>query len=131
MVVATVVLIHISAKTSMAFPPCRAATAFQLAVSSMSATAATGGVLARAIATTLTTGTCTTAARAQATTTTIRAACSVFVACRIERFYAPLLAKQAQCTSVCRKTGGVDEKNLRQWWCGCQAVCFSIRKLLK
>jgi len=52
----------------------------------MSATSATGGVPPRAIATTLTAGACTTAARARAGTTTIRTACLVFGACRTRRF---------------------------------------------
>jgi hypothetical protein len=44
-------------KASAAFPPCRAATAILVAISTMSATTATGGVPVRTIATTLTTGT--------------------------------------------------------------------------
>jgi len=72
-------------KASAAFPPCRAATAIRMAISTMSATTATGGVvLRRAVLTTPTTGTCTSATRMSSGTTTIRAACSVFVACRTE-----------------------------------------------
>ena len=65
----------------MAFPPCLAASAV-MAVSTMPATAATGGVLVRTIAATPTTGVCTTTTRTPTTTATLRATCSVFVACR-------------------------------------------------
>ena len=91
----------------MVFPPCRAAAAILVAVSPMSATTATGGVPRRTVAATLTTGTWATAASSWATTTAIRATCSVFGACRTE-------AKPA----ASRKASGVDEKKFALWWCG-------------
>jgi len=80
----------------MAFPPCRAASAIRMAISTMSAATATGGVPLSTVAATPTTGVWATAARACTTTTALRAACSVFVAFRTEgAFTRPPLAKQA------------------------------------
>jgi len=84
------------ALTFMAFPPCRAAAAVPMAISAVPATTASGGVvLARTVAASPTTGVWATTTRAPSTTTTIRATCSVFVACRTKRVAPPLAVRQA------------------------------------
>jgi len=82
----------------MDFRLCPAATAIiPAAISTMSATAAVGGVAPRAIATSPTPGVCIMTRAPTTTTTTIRATCTVFVVCRTEGALTrpPLAARQA------------------------------------
>ena len=107
------------ALTISAFPPCRAASAVQMAVSTMSATSATGGVHPSTVAATLTSGTWTTT-RTPTTTSTVRATCSVFVVYRTRRvgfgYAQPTLIERSR-NERCNR-GRVGEKNLHQGWCG-------------
>ena len=65
----------IRAKTLMAFRPCRAVTAVLVAVSTVSASTASGGVAVSTIATSPTAGTCTTTTSSPTGTSTIRRTC--------------------------------------------------------
>jgi len=66
------------------FRPCRAATAIRMAVSTLSATAATGGVPRRAA------GSCTPATAMWTGTSSTSHSCTLFVACRTKRVAPPL-----------------------------------------
>ncbi len=69
---------------------CRAATAIQLAISAMSASTATGGVLRNTMPAMPSTGTWVTTSRVSSGTTTIRATCGVFVASKIKKTHKTL-----------------------------------------
>jgi len=103
------VLATATVRTITAFPPCRAATAVRMAVSTVSAATAAGGVLASTVAAASTTGTLSTTTTRTLPGRPVRATCLVFVACRTRRV---VLAKQAQCAATSREASGVDEKNL-------------------
>ena len=96
--------VQTTARTIMAFRLFRAATAIPLAISTMSATTATGGVARSAVPTSPTAGTWATTSSLSAGTTTTSLTCGVFVVSRTERV---VLAKQTLCAAASRKAGGV------------------------